>query len=93
MDERTRGFIEKSIDTILETSLVNPVRWVETVTPVKSLQDLSLGFIIGSIATMIGFMLSMGRMSLTENEQREVNAMINRRLPEIVTRIKTELNV
>ena len=93
MDERTRGFIEKTFDTMLGRSLVDPVRWVETVTPVKSLQDLSLGFILGSTGTLISSIMTMGGMQLTEDEQREISAMINRRLPEIIAKIKTELNV
>ena len=94
MDEVTRGFIEKSIDKMLEFGVVDPIKWVEEGIPIQSMESLALGYIIGGITTSASLMTSVGggHRSLTDEDKLGIRKIIKRRLPEITTKIKAELN-
>ena len=48
MDIKTRGVIEKSLDSVLEQDILEIVNWISKETSVKSDEDLILGYVLGS---------------------------------------------
>jgi len=48
LDIKTRGVIEKSLDSVLEQDILKVVNWISKETSVKSREDLILGYVLGS---------------------------------------------
>jgi len=48
LDIKTRGVIEKSLDSVLEQDILEIVNWISKETSVKSDEDLILGYVLGS---------------------------------------------
>lgn len=49
LDRRTRGFIEKGLDEVLETDITNGMRWIPDIMPLRSPEELALGYVLGSL--------------------------------------------
>lgn len=92
MDEKTRGFIEKSIDEMLRTrEIMVDIRWVQEAIPIKSIEDLALGFAIGVIGEGAFSIVLSSERQVTQEDRTEIIGMIERRIPEIRQKILTEL--
>jgi hypothetical protein len=48
LDIVTRGIIERSLDAFLEQDILEVVNWIFREAPVKSREDLILGYVLGS---------------------------------------------
>lgn len=92
MDEEVRGFIEKAMDKMMQYEFINTVKWVEQEVPIKSLKDLTLGYIIGGAITLASTLSAIGEWrTMTDEDKIEIYAMVKRRLPEIMEKITREL--
>lgn len=90
LDAKTRGAIEHRIEDELYSLIENKdVDWVSDTVPISSKQDFLLGFVIGKLSVIAWTYLP----DATEGDLREVREIIGRRLPEIRTKILTELNI
>ena len=49
LDRRTRGFIEKGLDEVLETDITNGMRWIPDIMPLGSPEEFALGYVLGSL--------------------------------------------
>jgi hypothetical protein len=91
LDERVRGIIESKIDFVLKHNIVPDVEFVKGVVPLKSFADCVLGYALGLLKQQSYFILiSLGRLS--ESDKRDVDKIIERRIPEIREKIIQELN-
>ena len=94
MDEKTRGFIEKSIDSNLYKILKSSEKPLKDLTDeilVKSFSELWLGFVLGTLDMFCGTILVIDRQKLTRKEQAEIKKMLKRRVPEIAEKISRKL--
>ena len=94
MDEVTRGYIEKIIDGILERPWLQDVSWIREEIPLKSFDELLLGYVLGSCDTVMSFLagIKSPNLALSTEEKTEIKRILRRRLPEIRERITTELS-
>ena len=96
MDDATRGYIEQSIDYILAGEVLRDVEWIRHEIPISSMPDLLIGFIVGSIDTFASGICVMAKRPYTkkqkEKDDKEIEALVKRRLPEIVEKIERELH-
>jgi hypothetical protein len=90
LDEKTRGTIEKSVDYVLQHNIVPDVEFSRNVIPLKSFEDVVFGYTLGLLKQQIYFMLMMSR-DLTEENKKEVDRILVRRIPEIREKIIGEL--
>jgi len=95
LDIRTRGAIEKVIDDFVDqVNISSDVRWIENELPVKSIADVALGLAIAAIETLaIEEIITLENRTPTDADSDEVRAIIKRRLAEITSRIKSELDI
>jgi len=94
LDEKTRGFIEKSIDSNLYKILKSSEKPLKDLTDeilVKSFSELWLGFVLGTLDMFCGTILVIDRQKLTRKEQAEIKKMLKRRVPEIAEKISRKL--
>jgi hypothetical protein len=96
MREDTRGYIEKSIDEMLEQEdLLCDIQWIDKEIPISSMRELALGYVIGAIEFVAKsiILLSESKAEIGENKEGEIiGLMIKRRLPEIVDCIEKAIN-
>jgi hypothetical protein len=93
LDDETRGFIEKVIDGALETDLLGAVDWIRKEIPISSVKDLTFGFHVGLMyGNGIGF-ISLASHGHTQPEDLDyLEAMIKRRFPELLEKIKQQMD-
>jgi hypothetical protein len=90
LDAKTRGAIEHRIEDELCSLIENEdVKWIFGTSPISSKQDFLLGFVIGKLLVIAWTYLP----DATDEDLREVREMLGRRLPEIRTKVITELNI
>ncbi|MBZ9572390.1 hypothetical protein KJA15_03605 [Patescibacteria group bacterium] len=71
----------------------NIARWVEKQTPITSIRDIVLGYVIGeAFARSDALVILTERKDPTEKDIVDILGMIKRRLPDIIKNIETELN-
>ena len=95
LDERTRGAIEKSIDYVLQHNIVPDVEFSRNVIPLTSFEDVVFGYALGVLKQQIYSMLMLStglRGALPEEDKREVDGILIRRIPEIREKLTKELN-
>jgi hypothetical protein len=93
LDSRIRGALEQAIDNLMEKDIVVNVRWIGEEIPIKSINDLALGYVDGVIAAVAASVFtSLLDRRPSDEDANEVRAIIRRRLPEIVRKIHRELN-
>lgn len=93
MLDSTRGAIENALDQIFAEEIVPYVQWVDGEVPIKSLRDVALGYVIGTAAGIaFGFIAIAEQRSITDDDRRDTETIIRRRLPEVLKRLETELN-
>ena len=92
MDERTRGIIEKSIDYVLKHDIVPDVEFARDVLPLK-FEDVVFGYALGVLKQQIYTMLTLSFRfgAIPIEEKREVDKILERRIPEIRQKILREL--
>lgn len=93
MDEKMRGFIEKSIDYVLMHDITPDVEFVRDVIPLKSFEDTVFGYELGVLKNQIYFilMMSSGLKVIPAEEKSQVDEILKRRVPEIREKILREL--
>lgn len=99
MDKKTRGFVEKSLDAVLKTNITDGMRWIVDESPIKSPEELALGYVLGSLTRLLHDTVRTKRillkrkkaLNLTENDVTEIRDMLRRRLPDIREKIAREL--
>ena len=91
MDEKTRGFIEKGIDHIIQEEVFRYVEWIRHEIPISKLGEVMIGYLVGTIEAFAEACLVMAKIEVTEKEDEEIRTIIKRRLPEIVEKIEREL--
>lgn len=93
MDERTRGFIEATLDKVEATEVVDSIKWVEQEIPIKSLKDLAIGYVVGSSLTGATTMITLGEHhAVTEEDKLQIREIMKRRLPAFIEKIERELH-
>jgi hypothetical protein len=93
LDSRIRGALEQAIDNLMEKDIVVNVGWIGEEIPIKSVNDLALGYVDGVIAAVAASVFtSLLDRRPSDEDANEVRAIIRRRLPEIVRKIHRELN-
>lgn len=93
MDEKTRGFIERSLDEVLAEGVISgSVNWIQGEIPIKSLRDVALGYIIGSVERFANTVIMLTeKTEVTLEDQDEIRGIMKRRIPEIMQKILSEL--
>ena len=93
MDELVRGYIEETIDEIIEKEAIfTNIEWIKQEIPIASFRDLALGYIIVGIVSTAVLMIFIGqRRSISDKEKHEIRAMLKGRLSEMLERIHKEL--
>lgn len=92
LEKEARGFIEKAIDGLIKTEITQSIRWLQDVLPIKSFEDLSLGWFIGSIGRFARDVIIMEAGEITAEDESEIQGILKRRLPEIMDKIERELH-
>ena len=93
MLDSTRGTIENALDKVFGEEVVPHVRWVDGEVPLKSLRDVALGYVIGTaMGLAISFIVVAEQRPIADLDRRDIEAIIRRRLPEVLRKIETELN-
>ena len=93
MDDETRGFIEKVIDGALETDLLGAVDWIRKEIPLSSVKDLTFGFQVGLIyGNCMGFISLASHGHTTAEDLLSLEAMLKRRFPELLEKIKKQMD-
>jgi len=92
LDERIRGFIEKAIDDLLMANFVSEVQWIRNEIPLKALEEVALGFAIGTFRTMISVIVASTSKPISEEDKEEIQKILRRRLPEIREKITKEFS-
>jgi len=88
----TRGLIEAALDRLMSYELLSATRWLEQEMPVKSIKDLCLGYIVGSVRTFAYMVILISEQRVfADEDEREVIGIIRRRLPEIRAKIEMEI--
>lgn len=57
MDEKTRGFIEKSMDYVFMHYITSDVEFVRDVNPFEIIEDIAFGYSLGNLNNQIYFTL------------------------------------
>ena len=96
MDDVAREFVERNLDRILQQEVVPLFAWIGHETTISSLRDMGIGFVVGVMQSLAEVSCLVGRKKeFTEREEteedKEIRALIKRRLPEIVEKIDLEL--
>jgi len=94
LDEKTRGVIEKSIDSVLQHSFIPDVEFARNIIPLTSFEDVVFGYALGVLKHQIYSMLMLStglRGALPLEDKREVDRILIRRIPEIREKIMREL--
>ena len=96
MDDVAREFVERNIDRILQQEVIQLYEWIGRETTISSLRDMGIGFVVGVMQSLAEVSCLVGRKKeFTEREEteedKEIRAMIRRRLSEIVEKIDGEL--
>jgi hypothetical protein len=93
VDSRIRGALEQAIDNLMEKDIVANVTWIGEEIPIKSINDLALGYVDGVIAAVAASVFTaLEDRHPSDEDASEVRAIIRRRLPEIMRKIHRELN-
>lgn len=99
MKESTRGYIEMSIDEMIEDEkfikdLMDDVAFFKEDIPITSLKDLALGYTFGVFLSFSAAILQIreGSSGKVKADEKETRTMIRRRLPEILKALECELN-
>ena len=87
-----RGYIESEIDRMVQEEIVGDVEWVQEETPISSLRDLALGYMIGLLRGLISMIGAAKTTEDYEEVERIAHSIVKRRLPDIIKRIEKELN-
>lgn len=95
MDDATRGFIENSVDNLLNREILQRIEWIQRETPISSLRDVALGYIVLSIEALAegAVMMNHPEYRISEKDKEDIRSIIKRRLPDIFEKIERELNV
>ena len=91
MDAKKRGFIENLIDEALKAEITGEVEWVKDIMPLKSFEDFALGYVSGLVWSLMDDVIRMGRKEPTEEDEKEINLILKRRILEFRNKIKVEL--
>jgi hypothetical protein len=94
LDDDTRGFIEKEIDRLMKDEWdLDKIKWIPKTIPITSLHEVALGCVLGRIMRFSREILLQisGAEPIVEDE-REIQDMLKRRIPEIMERITLELS-
>lgn len=93
MDEKTRRLIESQIDECMKEPIRPEVEWALKELSVSSSKDYALGYlvgVIGSLAMSIAAAHSKPEDKF-EDASKMIQAIVKRRLPEIIEKIEREL--
>jgi hypothetical protein len=95
LDTRTRGAIEKLMDDFMQrVNISSDVRWIGNEYPIKSIADVALGLAIGAIETLtVDEIFRLENRIANDADLSEMREILKRRLPEITSKIKFELNI
>ena len=93
MEDETRGIIEKTIDNVMKHEILQDIEWIQDVIPLTSFEDVVFGYAIGVLKQQIYTMLMSisGIKMIPEEDKREVDKILERRVPEIRQKIIEEL--
>ena len=77
----------------MEKDVVVNVTWIGEEIPIKSINDLALGYVDGVIAAVAASVFTAPKdRRPSDGDANEVRAIIGRRLPEIIRKIHRELS-
>jgi len=94
VDNKIRGSIEHGIELQLESNILNEDNeWVLDELPISSKKDFLLGFTIGKLMHLAWTVFKDNNYDATVSDLEVVKEIIRRRLPEIETKIITELHI
>lgn len=90
LDDKTRGYIEQTIDMQLEPSrsFREDYGWIFEVIPTSSEKEYLIGCVVGELQALI-----WGTLIKKEPDPEDVQGILKRRLPEIEDKINRELNI
>jgi len=93
LEDETRGIIEKTIDNVMKHEILQDIEWIQDVIPLTSFEDVVFGYAIGVLKQQIYTMLMSisGIKMIPEEDKREVDKILERRVPEIRQKIIEEL--
>ena len=88
-----RGIIEKSIDYVMKHDIVPDVEFARDVIPLTSFEDVVFGYSLGVLKQQIYFMLMLasGLRVIPIGEKREIDKILERRVPDIRQKVMREL--
>ena len=98
MDKKLRGQIEENLDSMQEWKITEMYGWVVSESPFigEDTRDFFLGCWVGRAYDMTMNVVRRSKVTtrptVTDNDRKEIQTMITRRLSEVREKIERELN-
>jgi fructose/tagatose bisphosphate aldolase len=100
LEKATRDFIEKMMDDLLKENISENIEWVSKCIPIQSNRELAVEYVIGNLEGVTAMFAALSLEAKPKRYEKaklnaydkEITAMIKRRLPEISEKITKELN-